>query len=685
MPEMVAATPMSGASRDALAFRIAERLAWLSDQPFAPSDVRRESSQLTRRGVDEIDAVPRLLAAVGFHLDVVVGSRATLAEIASPTRPVLRVDRASGEYELLLEQRGRKVRVISDRAPRSAWKRLVDESESSAASYVVDLERFPPMPKLSAWRRLITLLRFERGDLNVVILYAVAAGILSLATPLGVQALVSTLRLGALIQPLVVLVIAVVIALSLVAVMRTLEVRVIEMLQRRVLVRLAEDLVARVPWSAEEIKRRGASSHVNRFFDIFIVHKSLATLLLDGLDLILAAVLGLILLAFYHPILLAFDIFLVAGFVFIIWGMGRQGIPTSVVESKYKHKMAAWLDQIAEQPRLFRSRNGFEVARDRIDGLTRDYLQHRQDHFSIVLRQTAGGLGLQALASGALLGLGGWLVMQGQLTLGQLVAAEIIVTLVVSSFAKVGKHIESFYDMVAAGDKVAELLDISEAGGGPSDVYMPSEELHGAGLCFDEVELVRGRLSRPVAFTIEPGTAVAIRGRSGVGKSTLVQALSAPELLAKGEIRIDGVPNVSLDPSERYDRIEVVGSSRRFFGSIMDHLRAGALFVEHAEAASLLDDLGLTARIRALPDGFDTALEADGHPLSETETVMIDLARAVLRQPDVLVLDGILDALAPDDVEVLLEFSRTHCAHATLLVTTRNPTVSARFDREFEL
>jgi len=259
------------------------------------------------------------------------------------------------------------------------------------------------------------------------------------------------------------------------------------------------------------------------------------------------------------------------------------------------------------------------------------------------------------------------------------------VTLVVSSFAKVGKHIESFYDMVAAGDKVAELLDISEVGGGPSDVYMPSEELHGAGLCFDEVELVRGRLSRPVAFTIEPGTAVAIRGRSGVGKSTLVQALSAPELLAKGEIRIDGVPNVSLDPSERYDRIEVVGSSRRFFGSIMDHLRAGALFVEHAEAASLLDDLGLTARIRALPDGFDTALEADGHPLSETETVMIDLARAVLRQPDVLVLDGILDALAPDDVEVLLEFSRTHCAHATLLVTTRNPTVSARFDREFEL
>lgn len=685
MDEMVAAQPMPAGSRDALAFRIAERLAWLSGQLFSPAEVRRESAQLARRGVSELDAVPQLLASLGFHLDVVVGSRATLAEIASPTRPVLRVDRSSGDYELLVDHRGRKVRVVSDREPRGAWRRIQDESESAAASYVVDLERFPPMPQDSAWRRLVTLLRFEKGDLNVVLLYAVASGILSLATPLGVQALVSTLRLGALVQPLVVLVIAVVLALGLVAVMRTLEVRVIEMLQRRVLVRLAEDLVARVPWAASEVRRRGSASHLNRFFDIFIVHKSLTTLLLDGLDLLLAAVLGLILLAFYHPILLAFDLFLVIGFAVVLFAMGREGVPTSVVESKYKHKMAEWLDQIAEQPHLYRSRNGFEVARDRIDGLTRDYLQNRQEHFGIVLRQTAGGLGLQALASGALLGLGGWLVMQGQLTLGQLVAAEIVVTLVVSAFAKVGKHLEAFYDLVAAGDKVAQLLDISEAGGGPSDVYTPSAEARGAEVCFDSVRLVHGHQKEPLTGTIRAGESAVLLAPSGAGKSTLADALTDPTLVKSGEIRIDTIPNTSIDRTELYDRIEVAQRPRRFMGTIMDHLRVGALFVEHAEAASLIDDLGLTPRMRALADGLETQLEPDGRPLSETEQIFIEAARAVLRQPDVLVLDGLLDALAPNDVTTVLDLVRTHCGHATLLVLSRDPTVAARFERELKL
>lgn len=682
---MVAAGPLHAAPRDAMAFRVAERLAWLSELPFDPSEVRREASQLDRRGVDDAEAVPRLLAIIGFHLDVVVGSRATLAEIASRTRPVLRIDRTSGEYEILIERRGRKVLVISDRSPAGSWQKLQDDDEGASASYIVDLERYPPMPSGTPWKRLLTLLRFEKGDFNVVILYAIAVGILSLATPLGVQALVSTLRLGALIQPLVVLVIAVVLALGLVAIIRTLEVRVVEMMQRRVLVRLAEDLVARIPWASNEVRKRGASSHLNRFFDVFIVHKSLSMLLIDGLDLALAAVLGLIILAFYHPILLAFDLFLIIGFAIVLWLMGRHGVGTSVVESKKKHRLAAWLDQVAEQPSLYRSRNGFEVARDRIDGLTRDYLQHRQDHFAIVLRQTAGGLGLQALASGALLGLGGWLVMQGQLTLGQLVAAEIIVTLVVSSFAKAGKHLESFYDLVAAGDKVAQLLDISEGGGGPSDVYAPADEARGARISFDQVELARGHLTRPVDFAVEAGEAAAVLGRSGSGKSTLAEALVEPELVKSGEIRIDDAPNGSIDASERYDRVEIVRPVRNWYGTIMDHLRTGALFAEHAEVVSLLDDLGLTSRLRALPQGLETPLEADGGPLSETEAILVDLVRAVLRQPDVLVLDGVLDVLSLEDLDTTLDFLRTHCEHATMLALTRSSAVSARFDREFAL
>ena len=81
-------------------------------------------------------------------------------------------------------------------------------------------------------------------------------------------------------------------------------------------------------------------------------------------------------------------------------------------------------------------------------------------HFRILMRQILFALGLQAVAATALLGLGGWLVIRGELTLGQLVAAELIVAAIVGSFAKLGKHLENFYDLLASVEKLGHLFDL---------------------------------------------------------------------------------------------------------------------------------------------------------------------------------------------------------------------------------
>jgi ABC-type bacteriocin/lantibiotic exporter with double-glycine peptidase domain len=88
-----------------------------------------------------------------------------------------------------------------------------------------------------------------------------------------------------------------------------------------------------------------------------------------------------------------------------------------------------------------------QFALERADHLIFDYLTARASHFRILMRQIVFALGMQAVASTVLLGLGGWLVISAQLTLGQLVAAELIVAVIVGSFAKLGKHMESFYDV----------------------------------------------------------------------------------------------------------------------------------------------------------------------------------------------------------------------------------------------
>ena len=164
--------------------------------------------------------------------------------------------------------------------------------------------------------------------------------------------------------------------------------------------------------------------------------------LLDGIGLILSAVIGMAVLAFYHPWLLGFDLVMMASIAFIILVLGRGAVDSAIKESKNKYYMAAWLEDIARCPTTFRTAGGTDLALERTDRLVHEYLEARQKHFRILMRQILFALGLQAVASTALLGIGGWLVVDGQLTLGQLVAAELIVTVIVRAFAKLGKHME---------------------------------------------------------------------------------------------------------------------------------------------------------------------------------------------------------------------------------------------------
>ena len=139
----------------------------------------------------------------------------------------------------------------------------------------------------------------------------------------------------------------------------------------------------------------------------------------------------------------------------------------------------------------------------------------RRQHFRVLLRQFAFALCLQALASTVLLGVGGWLVVTGELTLGQLVASELVVTAIVSAFAKIGKSLESFYDLMAAVDKVGHLLDLPiepppqycDPGEGPASVKWQNLALTSA----DPHKSIS-------SLTVEAGSRLGITGCSSSGK-----------------------------------------------------------------------------------------------------------------------------------------------------------------------
>ncbi len=295
--------------------------------------------------------------------------------------------------------------------------------------------------------------------------------------PVAVQAIVNSVAFGTVLQPLFYLTLLVFGALMFNVVLNGYRAWVVEVIQRRIFVRMANDTTMRlVRLRSETLDDAHAPELVNRFLDVVTVQKAAASLLVDGLSVFMQTLIGMILLGVYHPWLLAFDVLLLIFIAIVIGPLGFGAIATAVKESKSKYAVVAWLEEIARHQIAFKSRAGAALAVSTTAGHVNDYLKYRAKHFRILLRQIVGSFLLQAIASSVLLGVGGWLVISRQLTLGQLVAAEIVVALVVSGFTKFGKHLETFlrpdgrrgqaglFDRPRTGERRREVLTAPEHG-----------------------------------------------------------------------------------------------------------------------------------------------------------------------------------------------------------------------------
>lgn len=489
------------------------------------------------------------------------------------------------------------------------------------------------------WQRLKALMHLERDDLWVVLVYAVAVGLFSLATPVAVQSLVSTVAFGTLLQPIVVLSLLLLVALGFQAALRALQVRVVEALQQRVFARTALDLAWRLPRVKPEAAREGfGPESVNRFFDVITVQKTAHTLLTDGLEMVLLIGIGVLVLAFYHPMLLGFAIVLVTALAALLWIPAKKGLATSIDESYAKYDVAAWLEELARPGAAFRGAGGTALAAEKAEALTRRYLTARRSHFTVLFGQTIGALVLQVVASAALLGLGGWLVVQRELTLGQLVAAELIVAAVTSSMSKLGKMLDSGYDLLTALDKLGHLLDLPvedpDAGGEP---------IPGEGAVAVEVrDASDGGVG--FSFDVEAGARVAISGAQGRHLGEWLAALSVP---ANGTVALNGVETNRARSPRLRDRVAIIQHNDLFDGSVLENVSLGRTNVTTSDVRAALEKVGLLEEVRALPEGLETRLFPGGMPLTPSQRTRLLVARAIAGTPRLIIVDESLEGVEP--------------------------------------
>lgn len=447
--------------------------------------------------------------------------------------------------------------------------------------------------------RITAFLKLESHDINTIIFLIFGIGILNFATPVAIQALVNIVTLGGILEPLYVISFVLFTLLTLSGVLYILQAYLVEHIQRRFFVRTAIEPVNKTQESAgRENNRYNTAELMNRFLDLTIVQKATAQLLTNGLSTVLQAVIGSIVLMFYSFYFALVVLLITITLWFTVRVIGSRAINTAIQESVTKYQLVAWLETIAHNISAFKFLHGKFLSHDRIDTLALNYLNARKTHFNTLLKQNITGVFLYASAGTAMLALGGALVIQGQINLGQFVAAELIIFNVLSSFVRFIYQLESYYDMSAAFDKIGMIQDLEQEKGG-----LYQSDAQDIAVCFKDVRFAYNDDSVAVdklSFLLPPKSTIAILAKTGGGKSTIAELLVGLKEPNSGFVQYNEVDIKQYEIDTLRKKVGYLRKLEILDETLANNIRFGRQDISVAEITEVLGKLDILEHVLKL-------------------------------------------------------------------------------------
>lgn len=501
-------------------------------------------------------------------------------------------------------------------------------------------DRSVRMRDVVRWARPI--LGPDQPYFTLVAIYGAGISLLSLATPISVQMLINSVANTALPAPLFTLSAILFALLMLSAVMSAMRAYLMELFGQRFFARMVAEITlravhARNPFFGDE--RR--VDLFDRYFEVMNVQKSMPSLLIGLFTILLQSAVGFVVTSFYHPVFLGFNLIFILA-VWLIWRVWSRGAMTTRIElSHAKYATARWLEGVGASNGFYKSSRHLEFAIDRSEAETAAYIGAYRRHVYYSLTQTTAFLILYAVASAGLLALGGWLVIQSQLSIGQLVAAELILSSIFYGAAQLGPYLDAFYDLVAALEELSLLNDIPQDSPGSASARAQAR----SDLTFADVRLDDMRFD----LQIPHGSRLIASAEDDVQRAFAL-LLKRDRRPTGGFVTLGGADLSTLDP---YDlRADVVVLDRPLIveSSIIDYLKLASPDDSPTAMMAAVRAVSLDRRIGRLPDGLHTVLSQTGWPLSVAETMRLKFAAALLSEPKVLVMSPLFDVIPRRDI-----------------------------------
>lgn len=529
---------------------------------------------------------------------------------------------------------------------------------------------------LTAWQRLIGMLALDKRDILQIFYYAVFAGLVNLSLPLGIQAIINLLQGAQISTSWVVLVVLVTLGLSFVGVLQLMQLRLIENVQQKIFTRSSFEFAYRFPRiKMSQLRNYYPPELANRFFDTLTIQKALAKILIDFPAALLQIAFGVLLLSLYHPFFILYGLFLVALVYVILKFTAQRGLETSIEESDSKYKVAHWLQEIARSIISFKLAGNTSHALDKNDALVAEYLDAREGHFKILILQFIQMTGFKVLVTAGLLLIGGLLVFNQEMNIGQFVAAEIIIILVISAVEKLILGLGTFYDLLTSLEKLGQVVDKeleSQEGEKPFKHHEGfTVELQGVSY---SVPGKNKRIIDNISFNITPSSTILLQGPAGSGKSTLLRLIAGIIEPDEGKIFVNDVPLQAINLA--YYRAHLgksLSEESPFEGTLLDNITFGNQDITQEEVYWALEHTGLTQFVKEQPQGLNTVIYPEGRQIPYTVTKKIVLARSIVHKPKLLILKDPLDQFGREEAERIIDFLTDPSHSWALVIVSKNP------------